>query len=117
MPDKKVAHLNIAHFRKLLATELDEGKRKTILRLLAEEEAKGLNTAKSGQKGQSLGRLPLPPVSRLYVNPSLGFHIDPTAKNAAAWKHQRIRTLVVEDRQLNITVKGCAADILPHELS
>jgi hypothetical protein len=40
MPDKKVAHLNIAHFRKLLAAELDESKRKTILHLLAEEEAK-----------------------------------------------------------------------------
>jgi hypothetical protein len=38
--DRTVAHLNIEHFRKLLAAEMDETKRQTILRLLAEEEAK-----------------------------------------------------------------------------
>ena len=38
--DKTVARLNIAHYRKLLATEQDEARRQTILRLLAEEEAK-----------------------------------------------------------------------------
>jgi hypothetical protein len=32
--------LNIAHFRKLLATETDPAKRQTIEHLLAEEEAK-----------------------------------------------------------------------------
>jgi hypothetical protein len=40
MADKKVARLNIERFRKLLSTETDEAKRQTILRLLAEEEAK-----------------------------------------------------------------------------
>lgn len=38
--DKTVADLNVAHFRKLLATEKDPVKRQTIERLLAEEEAK-----------------------------------------------------------------------------
>ncbi len=38
--DKTVADLNIAHFRKLLSTEIDPAKRETIARLLAEEEAK-----------------------------------------------------------------------------
>jgi hypothetical protein len=38
--DRKIAELNIEHFRKLLATETDETKRRTLLRLLAEEEAK-----------------------------------------------------------------------------
>jgi hypothetical protein len=40
--DKRVviAQLNIEHFRKLLATEQDAAKRLTLLRLLAEEEAK-----------------------------------------------------------------------------
>ncbi len=37
---KTIARLNIQHFRKLLAQETDETKRRTILRLLAEEEAK-----------------------------------------------------------------------------
>ncbi|MBV1699667.1 MAG: GAF domain-containing protein, partial [Hyphomicrobiales bacterium] len=38
--DKTVARLNIEHFRKLLATEMDGVKRQTIVRLLAEEEKK-----------------------------------------------------------------------------
>jgi hypothetical protein len=38
--DKTVAQLNIEHFKKLLAAEMDPVKRQTIERLLAEEEAK-----------------------------------------------------------------------------
>jgi len=38
--DKFVARLNIAHYRKLLATEQDDTKRRELLRLLAGEEAK-----------------------------------------------------------------------------
>jgi len=38
--DRKVARLNVEHFRKLLATETDQIKRRTLSRLLAEEEAK-----------------------------------------------------------------------------
>ena len=38
--DKTVADLNIEHCKKLLATETEPTKRKTIERLLAEEEAK-----------------------------------------------------------------------------
>ncbi len=38
--DRAVARLNIEHYRRLLATETDETKRQTIIRLLAEEEAK-----------------------------------------------------------------------------
>jgi hypothetical protein len=38
--DKAVARLNIEHYCKLLAKEVDEARRQTIARLLAEEEAK-----------------------------------------------------------------------------
>ena len=38
--DKAIARLNIEHYRKLLANEMDEARRQTITRLLAEEEAK-----------------------------------------------------------------------------
>ena len=38
--DKTIARLNIEHFRKRLAVERDETTRQTLLRLLAEEEAK-----------------------------------------------------------------------------
>ncbi len=38
--DKFIARANIAHYREKLATETDETERQTVLRLLAEEEAK-----------------------------------------------------------------------------
>jgi hypothetical protein len=38
--DRTVAHLNVEHYRRLQATETDETKRATLIRLLAEEEAK-----------------------------------------------------------------------------
>jgi hypothetical protein len=53
--DKSVADLNIAHFRKLLASETDPVKRQTIERLLAEEEAKLAHALAQNGKG-SAGR-------------------------------------------------------------
>ena len=38
--DRTVARLNIERYRQMLATETDEARRKVLLRLLAEEEAK-----------------------------------------------------------------------------
>jgi len=38
--DEAIIHLNIARFRKLLATVTDERQQNVILQLLAEEEAK-----------------------------------------------------------------------------
>ena len=35
-----IARLNVAHFRRLLATEPEGPKRRTLLRLLADQEAK-----------------------------------------------------------------------------
>jgi hypothetical protein len=35
-----VANLNIEHYREALANEMDEAKRRTLARLLAEEEAR-----------------------------------------------------------------------------
>jgi hypothetical protein len=50
--DRTVVDLNIAHFRKLLSTEDDPVKRKTIERLLAEEEAK-LERARAQKEASS----------------------------------------------------------------
>ena len=38
--DRTVAHINVEHYRRLLAVETDEARRQVLLRLLAEEEAK-----------------------------------------------------------------------------
>lgn len=38
--DRTVAHMNVEHYRRLLAVETDEARRQVLLRLLAEEEAK-----------------------------------------------------------------------------
>jgi hypothetical protein len=49
--DETVARLNIAHFRKKLAEETDETRRRTLVRLLAEEEARlAALTAKPGER-------------------------------------------------------------------
>jgi hypothetical protein len=50
--DKTIARLNIEHFRKRLAGETDETTRQTLLRLLAEEEAK-LASLTRGPTGES----------------------------------------------------------------
>ncbi|HEY0327663.1 MAG TPA: hypothetical protein VGC77_01070 [Rhodopseudomonas sp.] len=56
--DKSVARLNIEHYQKLLKTDLDETKRQTILRLLAEEEATLArllrSAAKTGSKADGI---------------------------------------------------------------
>ena len=53
--DRTVVRLNITHYRKLLAGELDHTKRQMILRLLAEEEEKlaKLDNGARGGHGQS----------------------------------------------------------------
>ena len=38
--DRRVAKLNIVHYKRLLESETDETRRQTLMRLLAEEEAK-----------------------------------------------------------------------------
>lgn len=38
--DRTIARLNIEHYRRLLANEVDETRRQTLQRLLAEEVAK-----------------------------------------------------------------------------
>lgn len=38
--DRTVASLNVEHYRKLLASEIDDAKRRTVTELLAAEEAK-----------------------------------------------------------------------------
>jgi len=48
--DRTVARLNIEHYRRLLARETDETRRQTILRLLAEEEAKLNDTPPPNRK-------------------------------------------------------------------
>jgi hypothetical protein len=42
--DRSVAHLNIEHYKRLLAQETDAARRQLLLRLLAEEEAKIVNS-------------------------------------------------------------------------
>ena len=53
--DRSVARLNVEHYRRLLATETDESRRQTLMRLLAEEEAKLANPAPPEKKRTSPG--------------------------------------------------------------
>ncbi len=48
--DKFVARQNIQHYREKLATEMDEERRRLLLRLLADEEAKLATLEKTPQR-------------------------------------------------------------------
>jgi len=48
--DRTVAHLNIEHYRRLLAKETDDTRRQLLMRLLAEEEAKLADNAPKERK-------------------------------------------------------------------
>ena len=48
--DRTVASLNIEHYKRLLATETDESRRKMLLRLLAEEEKKLVQAGRADAK-------------------------------------------------------------------
>jgi hypothetical protein len=50
---RTVARLNIEHYRQLLAEEMDAAKRQTILRLLAEEEARLTSLTSPAQEKQA----------------------------------------------------------------
>jgi hypothetical protein len=50
--DRTVAHLNIEHYRRLLAAETAESKRKMLQQLLAEEEAKLAHARHYAEKQQ-----------------------------------------------------------------
>ena len=52
--DRTVAHLNIEHYRRLLAKETDEARRQLLMRVLAEEEAKLADNAPRERKDRSL---------------------------------------------------------------
>ena len=105
--DKTVADLNIAHFKKLLSTEVDPTKRQTIARLLAEEEAKlarALDPKKDSSR-QSLS-LPLPasPMGGTDHHALHGRHLYPTTGSPAAGKDKRIYVITLDDRKLEVAV-------------
>ena len=54
--DRTIARLNIEHYRRLLAKETDEARRQTILRLLAEEEAKLVDPHPTAKKKRRKAR-------------------------------------------------------------
>ena len=59
--DQTISRLNIEHYRRKLATEQDETMRQTLMRLLAEEQAKLAaldNSLERRQPSSGLGRKP-----------------------------------------------------------
>jgi hypothetical protein len=72
--DRTVAHLNVERFRKMLEVEVDEAKRQTILRLLAEEEAKvaKVMAAKTNPKTATEGDSPTPASESATHQPAFG---------------------------------------------
>jgi hypothetical protein len=95
---------------------MDETKRQTILRLLADEEAKLASLdnppQRDGPPQLGLG-YPFPPVRGLHINLCLVSHFCPPTQKATAWKDERMRTLSIDDGQLKVPVKWCVGYRLP----
>ena len=47
----------------------------------------------------------MPPMGRLNVDLVLGFRFDPTAKDAAARKSERVHAIIIDHCQFKVTVK------------
>ena len=43
-----------------------------------------------------------------------GFRLDPAAQGPTARKYERARTIVIDQRELDLDGEGCSADALPH---
>jgi hypothetical protein len=56
---------------------------------------------------------PLTPVRRVHVDRSCAFRRHPPPEHSPAGKHQRMRPLVVDDGEFQITVKRSSAYGLP----
>jgi len=104
--DKSVARLNIAHYKKLLASETDATRRESIVRLLAEEEAKLAKISKVKKRKRDLGLFdPFAPVCRAHVDLLLRFGIHPAAWNLTAGEDEHMRLVFVNDGEFKITVQ------------
>ena len=51
---------------------------------------------------------------RAHVHPFAGRAVGPAARHAAAWKHQSVRAVTIDDSQLKVAAEGCIRDRLPH---
>ncbi len=94
--DKTVARLNIEHYRKLLANEADETRRRTLQHLLAEQEAK--LAALEGDPPKKTNRFklspPFAPVRRSHVDSLFGFRAAlPNVRFRAkrTWRPRHVR--------------------------
>jgi hypothetical protein len=47
------------------------------------------------------------------VDPPFRFRVNPAAENAAAWKHERVCAVVIDDGQFKITVERRGSYGLP----
>jgi hypothetical protein len=57
---------------------------------------------------------PLTPVRRIYIHQLLGFSIDPTAEEPAAWEFERGRAVLIDNGNLKVAPKWCGRNGLPH---
>jgi hypothetical protein len=112
--DKTVARLNIEHYRKLLANEVDEVRRQQIARLLAEEEAKLARFENTDKRRKALEFLyPFAPMRRLHINSLSGFRLHPSVQDSTARKHERVRPVVIEVGNFDIAVEWCRGNRPP----
>jgi len=73
----------------------------------------GRTSARSGA-GRAGGHGPFTPMRRPHIQPLFGVGIHPAVENTPARKYQSMRSVIVDDGQLNVAGEWCAAYGLPH---
>jgi hypothetical protein len=51
---------------------------------------------------------------RIDLDPAFGSGVDPSAKDSATWKYQRMRAGFIDNGQLQFLIERCAGNRLPH---
>jgi hypothetical protein len=123
--DRTVAHLNIEHYRRLLAGETDESRRARCCRscwrkkkLSSPERGRTRrknSNANPASRNRVQVRVPPAPMRRVDVEALATRGLHPAAGNALACKDERVRAVVVEDGELQVAIKRRGRDWLPHE--
>ena len=58
--------------------------------------------------------IPHAPMGWIYLNPAFGPSVDPSAKDTAARKDERMQAALVDDGQFELLFERCGGNRLPH---
>lgn len=114
LTDKLVGRHNIEDYRGASADELDAAAGHPATAGRGVSQIVGIEAFSQGLKQLSKrARAPMPPMRGPDIDPLSTIRFYPTTNNATAWKHKRMRSIVVYDGQFKVTIKWRSRNPLP----